>query len=257
MVKIDEYQEQRSEIGDDASLLTTRSKSSGSSLSGWRTRRTERRKRRRRCGGLRVETETETETETGEDKSMARACLDGGAAHDMTRWVVVAGWMKRGSRKESRGREVLTMREAQVKETARARKVTGPRWWKRRLAGQYYVQIGSVQYREVPDETTEPLRDAGSPAWTGQWRLSSIDSPSRGNLSPPKGPWNSSKSRRPAQPQDVLDAVFPANWVKFDSQATASNLDLSRAVEGVSKGEGEPEGASNMPPVADGRRYIS
>ncbi|KAK1499520.1 hypothetical protein CCUS01_00245 [Colletotrichum cuscutae] len=97
-----------------------------------------------------------------------------------------------------------------------------------------------------------------------------------GNLSSPKGPWgvprlaladtvtvhwsrthrDSSKSRRPAQPQDVLDAVFPANWVKFDYQATASNLDLSRAVEGVSEGEGEPEGASNIPPVADGRRYI-
>lgn len=149
MVKIDEYQKQRSEIRDDASLLTIRSKSSGPSLSGWRTRRRERRKRRGRRGGLRVETETETETETGEDKSMALACLDGGAAHDMTRWVVVGGWMKRGSRKESRGREVLTMRETQVKETARARKVTGPRWWKRRPAGQYEVQIGSVQYLKV------------------------------------------------------------------------------------------------------------
>lgn len=135
MAKIDEYQKQRWEIRDDASLLTMRSKSSGSSLSGWGTRRRERRKRRRSCGGLRVE--TETETETGEDKSMARACLNGGAAHDMTRWVVVAGWLKRGSRKESRGREVLTMRETQVKDTARARKVTGPRWWKRRPAGHY------------------------------------------------------------------------------------------------------------------------
>ncbi|OHE92204.1 hypothetical protein CORC01_12498 [Colletotrichum orchidophilum] len=42
-------------------------------------------------------------------------------------------------------------------------------------------------------------------------------------------------SRCPAQAQDVLDAEFPANWVRFSGQATASNLDSSRAVEDVSK----------------------